>query len=56
MSICIKDQIQNMNIVIGCTGLELAAKASAIAVSRPGATASIPLRSEVVKEKSNGKI
>ena len=37
-------------------GLELAAKASAIAVSRPGATASIPLRSEVVKEKSNGKI
>lgn len=29
-------------------GLELAAKASAIAVSRPGATASIPLRSEVV--------
>ena len=31
-------------------GLELAAKASAIAVSRPGATASIPLRSEVVKE------
>ena len=37
-------------------GLELAAKASAIAVSRPGATASIPLRSEVVKENSNGKI
>ena len=37
-------------------GLELAAKASAIAVSRPGATSSIPLRSEVVKEKSNGKI
>ena len=37
-------------------GLKLAAKASAIAVSRPGATASIPLRSEVVKEKSNGKI
>ena len=37
-------------------GLELAAKASAIAVSRPGATASIPLRSEVVKEKSKGKI
>lgn len=31
-------------------GLELAAKASAIAVSRPGATASIPLRSEVVME------
>ena len=31
-------------------GLELAAKASAIAVSRPVATASIPLRSEVVKE------
>lgn len=29
-------------------GLELAAKASAIAVSRPGATASIPLREEVV--------
>lgn len=28
-------------------GLELAAKASAIAVSRPGATASIPLREEV---------
>ena len=28
-------------------GLELAAKASAIAVSRPGATASIPIRSEV---------
>lgn len=31
-------------------GLELAAKASAIAVSRPGATASIPLRSEVITE------
>lgn len=31
-------------------GLELAAKASAIAVSRPGATASIPLRSEVVMD------
>ena len=31
-------------------GLELAAKASSIAVSRPGATASIPLRGEVVKE------
>ena len=30
-------------------GLELAAKASAIAVSRPGATASIPLREEVEK-------
>lgn len=29
-------------------GLELAAKASAIAVSRPGATASIPLREEVL--------
>lgn len=29
-------------------GLELAAKASAIAVSRPGATASIPLRDEVL--------
>ncbi len=29
-------------------GLEMAAKASAIAVSRPGATASIPLREEVV--------
>lgn len=29
-------------------GLELAAKASAIAVSRPGATASIPLRQEVM--------
>lgn len=36
-------------------GLELAAKASAIAVSRPGATASIPLRSEVVKEKVTEK-
>ena len=32
-------------------GLELAAKASAIAVSRPGATASIPLREEVEKIK-----
>lgn len=31
-------------------GLKLAAKASAIAVSRPGATASIPLRSEVIME------
>ena len=31
-------------------GLELAAKASAIAVSRPGATASIPVRSEVVEK------
>lgn len=30
-------------------GLSLAAKASAIAVSRPGATASIPLREEVLK-------
>ena len=30
-------------------GLKLAAKASAIAVSRPGATASIPVRSEVVE-------
>ena len=29
-------------------GLRLAAKASAIAVSRPGATASIPLREEVL--------
>lgn len=29
-------------------GLELAAKASAIAVSRPGATASVPLREEVL--------
>ena len=29
-------------------GLEMAAKASAIAVSRPGATASIPLRQEVL--------
>ena len=31
-------------------GLKLAARASAIAVSRPGATASIPLRSEVINE------
>ena len=31
-------------------GLKLAARASAIAVSRPGATASIPLRSEVITE------
>lgn len=31
-------------------GLKLAAKASAIAVSRPGATASIPVRSEVVEK------
>ena len=31
-------------------GLKLAARASAIAVSRPGATASIPLRSEVIIE------
>ena len=30
-------------------GLELAAKASAIAVSRPGATASIPLKKEVLE-------
>lgn len=30
-------------------GLEMAAKASAIAVSRPGATASIPLRQEVLE-------
>ena len=30
-------------------GLKLAAKASAIAVSRQGATASIPLREEVLK-------
>ena len=30
-------------------GLVLAAKASAIAVSRPGATASIPLRKEVLE-------
>ena len=30
-------------------GLEMAAKASAIAVSRPGATASIPLRKEVLE-------
>ena len=29
-------------------GLDMAAKASAIAVSRPGATASIPLREEVM--------
>lgn len=46
-------------LLMGClyrTDWSLAAKASAIAVSRPGATASIPLRSEVVKEKSNGKI
>ncbi|MDO4273027.1 MAG: ribokinase [Eubacteriales bacterium] len=33
-------------------GLELAAKASAIAVSRPGATASIPLRDEVLNWKN----
>lgn len=32
-------------------GLDLAAKASAIAVSRPGATASIPLRREVLEWK-----
>lgn len=32
-------------------GLEMAAKASAIAVSRPGATASIPLRQEVLDSK-----
>ena len=32
-------------------GLEMAAKASAIAVSRPGATASIPLRQEVLDGK-----
>ena len=32
-------------------GLRMAAKASAIAVSRPGATASIPLRQEVLDSK-----
>ena len=32
-------------------GLDMAAKASAIAVSRPGATASIPLREEVMNFK-----
>jgi len=30
-------------------GLRMAAKASSIAVSRPGAAASIPLRDEVMK-------
>jgi ribokinase len=33
-------------------GLDLAAKASAIAVSRPGATASVPLREEVLNWKA----
>lgn len=36
--------LENMSVE---EGLKLAAKASAIAVSRPGATASIPLREEV---------
>ena len=32
-------------------GLEMAAKASAIAVSRPGATASIPIKQEVLDSR-----